>query len=183
MNDDRLNKIALSKGVVAAEAVALRSDKRPVSVTAEGLLGVDRKHLLVRGSRTFNGIVKGAVFFDPIMSEVVAVQPDRGGISIFVGLLDVEELLTRRGPWNRVLVDAVGYASEAPDRGVEGVSHWLVRRVVEAAREALERTDLSSARSWTVAADPASVWEALGESWVVQPWGIPLPPEALGALV
>jgi hypothetical protein len=188
MNEDRLNKLALSKGVPAAEASALkaeaRSRMRPIRVSAEGLLGSDRKHLLVQGTRSFAGVAKGAVFYDPVMDEVALVVPQDGQAWIRVGPLEAPEILKGvRGPWPRVLRSAIEFASGAPDAGVEVVSHWLVRRIAEGVLLALQHTDVDGAQDSIVHQEPEAIWRALGAAWVVQPWGIPLPPYALGGLV
>ena len=186
MNEERINKIALSKGVAAADREALKSETRagirPVMVTYEGLQGSDHKHMLVHGTRSFRGIAKGAAFYDPVTDEVALVEPIDGGALIRVGGLNVRDVLKGRGRWNKILVDAVDYASEAPGHDQAFVSNWLVSRTAEAAARALERSQVSSARDTLVRLDPESIWRGLGANWVAQPWGIPLPPRALGGM-
>lgn len=186
MSEDRINRIALSKGVAAADQEALKSEARagvrPVMVTHEGLEGADHKHMLVHGKRSFAGIVKGAAFYDPVMDEVAVVDPGPGGAWIKVGPLNLKDVLKsgRRSRWNKVLLDSVEYAGKAPARYSPFVSNWLVRRVAEAAAEALGRSSLVGTHDSLVRLEPESIWRALGDSWVAQPWGIPLPPRALG---
>lgn len=184
MSEERFNKIALTKGVAAADREALKVGGH-VRVTSEGLLGIDRKHMLVSGTRSYTGVAQGAVFYDPIMDEVVIVRPEGNAAWVIVGPLEAKEILktSRTSRWNRVLLDSIEYAKGAPDARVEVVSEWLVRRIAEGVLECLTRSTVSGAQASLVKRDPGSIWRALGNSWVVQPWGIPLPPEALGGLV
>ena len=186
MNEDRLSRIALSKGVSAADHEALKAEARagvrPVMVTHEGLQGVDHKHMLVHGKRSFVGVADGAAFYDPVTDEVAMVVPHGDSAWVKVGPLEVRETLKggRGSRWNKVLLDSVEYASEAPDRGSPFISNWLVSRAAEAAAEAMQRTTVSGTHDALVRRDPEAIWRALGDSWVAQPWGIPLPPRALG---
>jgi hypothetical protein len=184
MSEERLNRIALSKGVAAAEREALKSSRARVRVTVEGLLGLDRKHMLVSGTRSFAGVAQGAVFYDPIMDEVAIVRPQAEWAWVIVGPLEAREILknARHSRWNKVLLDSIEYASGAPDAGVEFVSEWLVRRIAEGVTECLALSTPSGSQASLVKRDPEYIWRALGNAWVVQPWGIPLPPEALGGL-
>jgi hypothetical protein len=185
MKEEQLNKLALRKGVAAADLAALkheaRTGVRPVLVTHEGLVGADHKHMLVHGVRSYRGIAKGAAFYDPVTDEVALVEPGSGGVLIRVGTLNVRDVL-KGGRWNEVLVSAVDYVSEAPNQGRVFASNWLVRRAVEAAAEALRRSQVSGTQDTLVRPGPDAIWRGLGASWVAQPWGIPLPPRALGGM-
>jgi hypothetical protein len=185
MREEQVNKIALSKGVPAAERAALKDDKRPLRVAADGIFGLDTKHLLVEGRRSFAAIGNGAVFYNPVLDEVAIVSPQGSSAWITVGPLEAMEILKglRRSRWNKVLQDAVQYASQAPDDGVEKISRWLASRIKEAVVECLQHTSVSGAHTILVKREPEAIWRGLGAAWVTQPWGIPLPPEALGELV
>jgi len=175
MSERSATRAALSSGVAAADKAELKAERRaglsPVLVNESGYLeGLDRRHVLISGSRSYKDIVRGAAFYDPTTDEVAVVIPRGGEALVRVGSLEIRELIPRRGRWNKILLDAVDYAKNSAREGRKCVSNWLVRRVAEAALLALARTSVSTGRSVVVARNAPDIWDALGRLWVSQPW-------------
>lgn len=185
--DTRLNELAKTRGVEAAEDAALSSEEKqgivPWRATPSGLIGPDYAHVLLEGERNYDRIVDGAVLYDPNLDQVVLIEPDGNEVLVTVGTLSLDQALSGRG-WKKILGDAVALAINAySDEGPGVASHWLVRRVREAALLVLHTEGHSVDWIGLLPRDPSVVWRQLGKRWIVEPWGLGTHDELLGGWV
>lgn len=186
---DDIDVIAWNQSYQAGEAYALSVDARngfeSAKVGPNGLMTEDFVHLLVHGERDFGAIVRETAFYDPVLDEVFLIQPDEanGTVVITKGFLDADTRLSESEDRRVQLMGwAVDYAANAYDRDIDVVSRWTVALVCEGARLLLKEGIANLEATRVVSADPASIWQALGDMWLSQPWGLDENPIDLGAL-
>jgi len=133
-----------------------------------GLVAEDHQHLLVAGVRDRGAIVNGAAFYDPVMDQGVLVTPDGNEVLVEIGTLHLKDTPGLSKLQRACLELAAGAYND--DRDL--VSRWVVQRVLEAAEIGLrDGIDMPSWRG-LLPRRPDAVWRALGDRWIMQPWGI-----------
>ena len=171
----RLNALAKSKGIAAAEDAALDAEAglgvAPWRATPTGLVAEDSRHLLLTGSRDVTR--PPVLMYDPLTDELVAITKGKPGhvlveigpILLLDGLGDGKHALER---------DAVEHAitTYADGQGEVGASRWLVDHVKHAALREASRygIDTPSYRQ-ILPAKAGAIWSELEALSISQPWG------------
>lgn len=174
---DVLERVIAVDGFGAAEAMAMAAvvdGDAVATVGPNGIVAEDYVHQLIAGKRSFDAIVDGAVFYDPVLDELYGVEPEASGARLYKGYLNAVEVLAKSDVQREreVLCPAMLWVSEAYDRKMDRLSLWSIGLVIEGARAVFERNGLANIEwSVTTAAEPGAIWDALGSMWLSQPWG------------
>ncbi len=177
--DAQLRALAKRQGIAAAEEQALAGEEErgvvPWAASPQGLVGEDSRHLLLEGKRSFEGITRGAILYDPVSDEGVIVTPKRDKVVIEIGPLLLEDDLT--GKTRAVERHALEHLAATYADGLGGApaSRWLVSVVKKAALRNAKKygMDVVSYRG-ELPKDPGAIWAELEARSIAQPWGRPV---------
>jgi hypothetical protein len=180
MNDKQLRALAKRRGIRAAEEAALAAEAKrgvpPWAAIPTGLMAEDTRHLLLKGDRSYQGIVKGrTIMYDPLTDEAVIVSSRKDGVYVEIGAIMLREgLQADKAKLDLAAADHL-IETYAEGQGEVGASRWLVEVVKKAALDHVQASGIfAPSYRGLMPHKPKVVWEELEALSIVQPWGAPV---------